>query len=256
MEITRITKTDKTETMTSLEIADLVGREHKSIMRSIRDMEDDWVKVRGCKFALSQRTIAIPNGGYKEVPCYVLNKTECLYIATKFNDEARAKLVIRWEELEMKERETTGVATILNDDETIARAMTILQKRLEIAKEEKAALEQKNKTLQEDNKEKGKKILVMKPKAEYFDALVDRNMLTNFTDIAKQFGLKRKDFIERLIRDGYLYRDNKNALKPYAQYADSLFVIRDGKNENNNWAGQQTLITPKGKETFRLLYHF
>ena len=256
MEITTITKTGMTETMTSLEIADLVGREHKSIMRSIRDMEDDWEKVRGCKFALSQRTIAIPNGGYKNVPCYVLNKTECLYIATKFNDEARAKLVIRWEELEMKERETTGVTTISNDDETIARAMTILQKRLEIAKEEKAALEQKNKTLQEDNEAKGKKILVMKPKAEYFDELVDRNMLTNFTDTAKQLGLKRKDFIERLIRDGYLYRDNKNALKPYAQYADTLFVIRDGKNENNNWAGQQTLITPKGKETFRLLYHF
>lgn len=232
MEITTITKTGKTETMTSLEIADLVGREHKSIMRSIRDMEDDWEKVRGCKFALSQRTIAIPNGGYKNVPCYVLNKTECLYIATKFNDEARAKLVIRWEELEMKEREN-ALPNFSNPAEA-ARAW--------------ADQYEKNLALEAKNKE-------MKPKAEYFDALVDRNMLTNFTDTAKQLGLKRKDFIERLIRDGYLYRDNKNALKPYAQYADTLFVIRDGKNENNNWAGQQTLITPKGKETFRLLYH-
>jgi hypothetical protein len=45
-------------------------------------------------------------GTYKDAngqlrPCYQLTKTECLYIATKFNDEARAKLVLRWQELEM-----------------------------------------------------------------------------------------------------------------------------------------------------------
>ena len=38
-------------------------------------------------------------------PCYTLTKTECLYIATKFNDEARARLVLRWEELERQELE-------------------------------------------------------------------------------------------------------------------------------------------------------
>ena len=38
------------------------------------------------------------------MPCYQLTKTECLYIATKFNDEARAKLVLRWEELELQEQ--------------------------------------------------------------------------------------------------------------------------------------------------------
>ena len=57
-------------------------------------------KVCGRNFALTSRTIAQPNGGTREVPCYSLTKTECLYIATKFNDEARAKLVLRWEELE------------------------------------------------------------------------------------------------------------------------------------------------------------
>ena len=60
-------------------------------------------KVCGRNFALTSRTIAQPNGGTREVPCYSLTKTECLYIATKFNDEARAKLVLRWEELEKAE---------------------------------------------------------------------------------------------------------------------------------------------------------
>ena len=84
------------QTMTSLEIAELTGKQHKDVMKAIRNMEPAWLKVNGRKFALVE---------YKDKkgelrPCYQLTKTECLYIATKFNDEARAKLVIRWEELE------------------------------------------------------------------------------------------------------------------------------------------------------------
>ena len=87
--------------MTSLEIAELTGKQHKNVMQAIRKMEPAWEKTCGLKFQLTSRTIVQPNGGTREVPCYSLTKTECLYIATKFNDEARAKLVLRWEELEM-----------------------------------------------------------------------------------------------------------------------------------------------------------
>ena len=86
--------------MTSLEIAELTGKQHKDVLKAIRNMEPSWLKVCGRNFALTSRTIVQPNGGTREVPCYQLTKTECLYIATKFNDEARAKLVLRWEELE------------------------------------------------------------------------------------------------------------------------------------------------------------
>ena len=88
------------QTMTSLEIAELTGKQHKDVMKAIRNMEPAWVKVQGRKFALLSRIYKLPNGGTKEVPCYQLTKTECLYIATKFNDEARARLVLRWQELE------------------------------------------------------------------------------------------------------------------------------------------------------------
>ena len=89
--------------MTSLEIAELTGKNHFDLLRAIRKMEPAWEKTCGCKFALTSRTIIQPNGGTREVPCYQLTKTECLYIATKFNDEARAKLVLRWEQLEKEE---------------------------------------------------------------------------------------------------------------------------------------------------------
>ena len=107
MKTISIYKEQSEQTMTSLEIAELTGKNHFDLMRAIRKMEPAWEKVQGCKFALLSRTYNLPNGGTKEVPCYVLTKTECLYIATKFNDEARAKLVLRWEELE-RERINLG----------------------------------------------------------------------------------------------------------------------------------------------------
>ena len=82
--------------MTSLEIAELTGKNHFDLMRAIRKMEPAWVKVNGCKFAL----VEYQDKKGELRPCYQLTKTECLYIATKFNDEARAKLVLRWQELE------------------------------------------------------------------------------------------------------------------------------------------------------------
>ncbi len=91
---------DQPQRMTSLEIAELTGKQHKDVLKAIRNMEPAWEKVCGRNFALTSRTIVQPNGGTREVPCYSLTKTETLYIATKFNDEARAKLVLRWEELE------------------------------------------------------------------------------------------------------------------------------------------------------------
>ena len=74
-------------------------------MQAIRNMEPAWEKVRGLKFQLLQKVYNLPNGGTKLTPYYSLTKTECLYIATKFNDEARAKLVLRWEYLERQEQE-------------------------------------------------------------------------------------------------------------------------------------------------------
>ena len=89
--------------MTSLEIAELTGKQHKHVMEAIRKMESAWVKTCGSNFRLTSRIVEQPNGGTREVPCYSLTKTECLYIATKFNDEAmeplRARILAKKDEL-------------------------------------------------------------------------------------------------------------------------------------------------------------
>ena len=121
--------------MTSLEIAELTGKQHKDVMKAIRKMEPAWEKVQGRKFALLSRTYQLPNGGTKEVPCYVLTKTECLYIATKFNDEARARLVLRWQELELQEQERKQQLCLPSPKKILALADEIVGEGLRLVNE-------------------------------------------------------------------------------------------------------------------------
>lgn len=95
---------------------------------------------------------------------------------------------------------------------------------------------------------------IMAPKAEYFDELVDRNMLTSFRDTAKELGIKPKAFVDWLLAKKFIYRDQKNKLMPREDKNNGLFEIKEAKNDKTQWCGVQTLITPKGRETFRLLY--
>lgn len=94
---------------------------------------------------------------------------------------------------------------------------------------------------------------IMAPKAEYFDELVDRNLLTSFRETAKQLGIGEKAFVAFLLEKKYVYRDKKGKLMPYADKNTGLFEVKECFNEKTKWSGTQTLITPKGRETFRLL---
>lgn len=101
------------------------------------------------------------------------------------------------------------------------------------------------------------KIAELQPKADYFDNLVDRNLLLNFTDTAKELGIKRKDFIDWLLNNKYCFRSKKNDIKPYAAYSNTAtentkyFEVKEWANDTHS--GIQTLITPRGREVFRLL---
>ena len=170
----------KKETMTSLEIAEVTGRNHKDVMRSIREMEEAWVKVNGRKFALVE---------YKDAkgemrPCYSLNKTECLYIATKFNDEARAKLVLRWEELETKERNQYQVP------QSFAEALMLAAKQQEQIEEQQRQLEANSKEIVELNGA----IAEMQPKVTYVDMILASKETVTTTQIAQDYGQSAKAF--------------------------------------------------------------
>ncbi len=94
---------------------------------------------------------------------------------------------------------------------------------------------------------------IMQPKADYFDELVERNTLTNFRETAKQLSVKEKPLIAFLLEKKYIYRDQKGKPVPYADKNNGLFEVKECFNEKTKWSGTQTLVTPKGRETFRLL---
>lgn len=129
----------------------------------------------------------------------------------------------------------------------MARALKLADRKLIQAKEEIQKLQIQVSGLTVENQ-------IMKPKADYFDDLVDRNLLTNIRDTAKELGIKQKKFVEFLLENKYLYRDSKKKLKPYAKHVENgLFEIKEFHNEVTGYVDVQTLITPKGRETFRLL---
>lgn len=94
---------------------------------------------------------------------------------------------------------------------------------------------------------------ILLPRAQYFDELVDRNLLTNFRETAKELGIAPKRFISWLIEQKYIYRDKKGKLLPYEGKNTGLFELKEQFNPKTEWSGVQTLVTPKGRETFRLL---
>ena len=104
-------------------------------------------------------------------------------------------------------------------------------------------------------KEEREKNAALQPKADYFDALVDRNLLTGVRQTAKELKVKPKQFVQELIDGKYVYRDQKGNLQPYAEHVTAgLFSLKECKSDRNGWSGTQLLVTPKGRETFRLLF--
>lgn len=128
----------------------------------------------------------------------------------------------------------------LSPEELMAKALVVAQKTL-------AEREARISALTVD-------LEIARPKAEYFDQLVDRHLLTGLRETAKEIGASPKAFVKFLLEKKYLYRDQKGKLMPYQPHVDGgLFELKECINEKTNWGGTQTMVTPKGRETFRLL---
>lgn len=134
----------------------------------------------------------------------------------------------------------------MTDEELLARALTMASEKLKQrdARIAELAVQSSELTVQKQ---------IMQPKADYFDELVDRNLLTNFRETAKEMKIKEKAFVGFLLGHKYVYRDKRGKLVPYAEKNNGLFELKECVNEKTGWGGTQTLITPKGRETFRLL---
>ena len=129
-----LTNDNGEQCITSMQIAEATGKTHAHVLRDIRNMEPGWEKERGTKFGFMQIREEIPNGGYRMRPCFKLTKVESLYVATKFNDEARARLVLRWAELEKGLRSSMSMESkklLVTEQEILQRGDQIRREQIE-----------------------------------------------------------------------------------------------------------------------------
>lgn len=135
----------------------------------------------------------------------------------------------------------------MTPEEVVANALVLANNILADRERRIKELDEKNKVLAEENE-------AAKPKVEYFNALVDKAMLTSFTNTAKELHVKPTVFISYLLDNKYIFRNQSGKLLPYEKGKnDGLFEIKEFVNKRNGFASVQTYVTPRGRETFRLL---
>lgn len=150
----------------------------------------------------------------------------------------------------IKELLKTGVTTVSNDDEAIAYAMQVLNKRLEQTRQEKAMLEQQNNYLTTEIKQSA-------PKVKYYDdCLQSVNTLTT-TQVAKQIGLDAEKLHKKLKEIGVIYRQSGQWLlhSPYSTWG--LHATRTQtytRSDGSTGTSIYTVWTEKGRRFIIALY--
>lgn len=194
------------------------------------------------------RTTLVSGGQKREMIC--INESG-LYNVILRSDKPEAKPFRKWVTSEVLPtiRKHGAYMTPETLQEAILNPDMMIQlcQQLKAEQDKNAALKVVNSRLTVDNQ-------IMQPKADYFDELVERNLNTGIRETAKLLGIGQKEFVAFLLNKKYLYRDKRGRLMPYMDKNNGLFEVKECFNDKTNWAGTQVLITPKGRETFRLLY--
>lgn len=221
------------------DIAEALGySDTKSALIDHVDIEDKNIFKSG---DLPPLNFVIPNRGMtfiNESGLYSLVLSSKLPNAKKFKRWITKEVIPSIRKHGMYMTSPVAQQAINNPTEFLARAVLVANQELDKLKMENA---------------------VMKPKADYFDELVDRNTLTNFRDTAKMLHIGQKYFINWLLERKFVYRNIKGKLQPYSQFiandsnGKGYFEVKEQKAKDDSWSGIQTLITPRGREAFRLL---
>ena len=227
------------QTITSMEIAEITGKNHSDVLRAIRKMEPAWEAEHKSKFACKLRLVETGFGAHKKSPYYELSRTECLYIATKFNDVARAKLVLRWEQLEKEKLMQTNLhseetnlrqtqfdennsSNVPVDPRNMSR-LQILQLALQAEEEnerlraEKEELEADKYGLMIDLGHRDQEIALLQERTAYLGVIMADSTNVTATQIAMDYGMGAKSFNE-LLKGLRIQRKVGEQWIPYSDY--------------------------------------
>ncbi|BAR48150.1 hypothetical protein TF3313_0571 [Tannerella forsythia 3313] len=144
----------------------------------------------------------------------------------------------------IKELITSGVTTVSNDDEVIAQAMSVLQKRLDASKQQ---LQIAQGTIEHQEKE----IKHLAPKAQYTDEVLQSTSTYTMTQVAKEFGYSANTFAQKLracgimfLQSGQWMLTSKYQGNGYTNVRTHTFTHSDGRQGTNSI----TVWTEKGRK--------
>lgn len=236
------------QTVSSREVAEMMETRHDNLMNKIEKHNQILSNVTDLNFKVSDlwQLSSYKDSTGRTLKEYQVTKKGCEFLAHKTTGEKGDLFTIRYmnkfEEMEqyIKEQQVKVPTTY---KEALQHLL------VQVEENERLQLEnqQQTKVIEKQSEVIGE----MAPKAEYFDALVDNNLLTNIRDTAKELGVKERIFTEWLIQKNLCYRDKKRKIKPYANKM-KYFELKEFTTAWGH-SDTQTLITPRGKETFRLL---
>ena len=245
------------ESMTSLEIAEVFGKEHRNVLAKMRELEPSYIAVFGD--ALGFKRVEYNDAKGEKRPMFRLNKSQSLFVASRFDPALHAKVQKRWEELE-----STSVVT----PQTFIEAM-ILATNTAIALEAKK-LELEAKTVEGEQLRslamgnfnaciaRDEKIEEDAPKVAFADRIVSNGANMMITAAAKllsdEFGVVvgPNKLMNALRTHGYLMvgRSSLEKNQPYQKYINKgWFVWKEVDISESVGYGKhvgQTMITPLG----------
>ena len=237
--------------MTSLEIAEVTGKQHKNVMRDIRNILEQGVQQ--LNFEPMQKSVPTNNGGHKSIPYYRLTPKGCLILASGYDALLREKIINRLETLEKNNKPQLP--------ETYLDAL----KQLVISEEQKQQLALENKRQAQEIEVKDAQITElntavsnMQTKVSYLDLIMQqKNRTLTVTEIAQDYGMSAKAF-NRLLESYRVQRKVNGVWVVYAPYLKEGYVTsKTGTSGTSHKDGtpffyQQTVWTFKGRA---FLYH-
>ena len=222
------------QTMSSLQIAEITGRPHSNVMRDIRNLLEQLDNQSQFSFELSYRDQKQPNGGIKRIPHYLMTKNDCLLLASGYDANLRAKIILRWEELE-KEKQSGGFAV-----------PTSFAEALQLAADQARQIEK----LETANWQQERTIAKLKPKADFADTAFNADTLVTMSQAAKILKLDfgRNTLFKKLREHGILFRHSNEPAQKYVNAG--YFTVVEGapiqRSDGRMFIPITTYCTQKG----------